>query len=184
MSQKMAVGGADEYICHTRVMASGLGVSAVVDPKYPTNSAMGAMTKALELFTAKYPESQWKNAAKTADLSVPGLSELVNQYYNEGNVDKVKAIQSDLDDTKGILENNINQLLDRGEKLETLEQTTITLETDAHVFRGQAEEMNMCCCCKCSCLANTCPGYCTKVPSCCEPIRVPCQNFCKACVIL
>jgi len=59
--------------------------------------------------------------------------------------DKIMKIQKDLDATKDILVKSIDQLLERGEKLETLAQKSNDLSFQSKVFLEKSESLNSCC---------------------------------------
>lgn len=156
----------EEYMCHTRIMNSGLVAATIVDTKYPSNAAFALLTKGLELFTTQYSDSQWAKE-KEGYLPVTGMADVLKEYADATAVDKISAIQQDLNETKVILQDNIANLMERGDQLENLETTVESLEHEAKVMRTQAEEINTCCCCKCACLAN-----------------IPCCASCSRCTIL
>ncbi len=51
----------------------------------------------------------------------------------------------ELDETKDILVKSIDQLLERGEKLESLAEKSNDLSFHSKAFMKQAESMNSCC---------------------------------------
>ena len=60
---------------------------------------------------------------------------------NNKPVDKVKVIQQQLDETTGIMQQNIRDMIDRGEKLTVLEDKAIDLEKNASGFAKSAKTL-------------------------------------------
>jgi len=54
-------------------------------------------------------------------------------------------IQNDLDKTKDIIINSMQQLMDRGERLEVLAQRSEDLSFQSKVFLEKSQDMNRCC---------------------------------------
>eukprot|EP01120_Amphizonella_sp_Union-15-10_P015100 TRINITY_DN7652_c0_g1_i1.p1 TRINITY_DN7652_c0_g1~~TRINITY_DN7652_c0_g1_i1.p1 ORF type:complete len:202 (-),score=26.03 TRINITY_DN7652_c0_g1_i1:121-726(-) len=134
-----------EYICYSRVTAEGLGVVAVADEEYPKRVAFDFLRKASELFTSKQSLDSWSKIDKDTNFTVPGMQELFNQYQNPKEADKIMKIQSDIDETKNVLLKSIDNLLERGQKLEDLAQKSNDLSFQSKAFVNQAEKMNKCC---------------------------------------
>jgi len=70
----------------------------------------------------------------------PQLKKLMVQYSSE-QVDKISQINSELEDVKTIMQENIDRVIQRGENLEDLAETTSQLETDAAGFRTRAVQL-------------------------------------------
>ena len=60
-------------------------------------------------------------------------------------------MQAALDDVKNIMVNNIEKVLERGEKLELLVDKTEHLNQQAFVFQNQVRYMSLCLC-LCACV--------------------------------
>lgn len=59
--------------------------------------------------------------------------------------DKLTKIQRDLDDTKVVLHQTIESMLNRGEKLENLVDKSSDLSMASQMFYKQARKTNSCC---------------------------------------
>ena len=59
--------------------------------------------------------------------------------------DKLTKIQRDLDDTKVVLHQTIESMLNRGEKLENLVDKSSDLSMASQLFYKQARKTNSCC---------------------------------------
>eukprot|EP01125_Pyxidicula_operculata_P020761 TRINITY_DN7763_c0_g1_i1.p1 TRINITY_DN7763_c0_g1~~TRINITY_DN7763_c0_g1_i1.p1 ORF type:complete len:214 (-),score=18.48 TRINITY_DN7763_c0_g1_i1:91-732(-) len=59
-------------------------------------------------------------------------------YSNQNEVDKISAIKTELEDVKGIMRENIEKVVQRGDNLAALEESTTKLEADASLFKTRA----------------------------------------------
>jgi len=141
------------FTCHYMILESGLSPCAITDTEYPTNTAREFLSRAQGIFKKTVNESQWK---KDGVDTVVGMKELFEEFQSPEKVNKVYAIQKDVDDTKEIMQKNIQSMMERGEKIDQLDQTTQDIEFEAKKFHDTAVQLNTCCCCKCAFCANKC----------------------------
>ena len=134
-----------EYLCHTRVLNNRLAIAVLADQEYPTRVAFGLIQEALDLFNKAYAEDKWSKFTSDQALNVPGLDEILTKFQKPEEADKIMKIQKQLDETKDILRQNIEQLLNRGEKLETLAQQSADLSYQSKAFMTKSEQLNSCC---------------------------------------
>ena len=104
-----------------------------------------------EIYTAivARPDSGKWLAETVVDVQVPSVSEvctqLVKKYQNPAEADKIMKIQKDLDDTKAILIQSMDKLLDRGEALNSLAAKSDDLSFQSKIFLDQSAGLNSCC---------------------------------------
>lgn len=134
-----------EYMCHTRVCNNRLAVAVLADQEYPTRVAFGLIQEVLDLFNKAYSEDKWSKLTSDQSLPVQGLDEIVAKFQKPEEADKIMKIQKQLDETKDILRQNIDQLLNRGEKLETLAAQSADLSYQSKAFMTKSEQLNSCC---------------------------------------
>jgi len=103
------------------------------------------LVKATEKFQAAVSESQWASLSADTHFTVEGLPELLKEYQDPAKADKITAIKKDLDDTSQIVMKSIDQLLERGEKLEDLVDRSEDLSFQSKAFAKKAEDLNSCC---------------------------------------
>eukprot|EP01124_Arcella_intermedia_P012779 TRINITY_DN1914_c0_g1_i1.p1 TRINITY_DN1914_c0_g1~~TRINITY_DN1914_c0_g1_i1.p1 ORF type:complete len:200 (-),score=43.55 TRINITY_DN1914_c0_g1_i1:19-618(-) len=134
-----------EFLCHCRVLDSRLAVVAVCDEEYPVYVAFNLMKEALELFLKKYKEDAWSSPTTDQNLPLPGMDELIKKYQDPTEADKILKIKKDLDETKEIVMKTMDQLLERGEKLDNLIDLSNDLSFQSKAFAKKSEELNSCC---------------------------------------
>uniref|UniRef100_A0A8W8NRQ7 Synaptobrevin-like protein YKT6 n=1 Tax=Magallana gigas TaxID=29159 RepID=A0A8W8NRQ7_MAGGI len=108
-----------EYICHVYVRSDCLTGLVIADHEYPQRVAHTLINKVLEEFTGKVPKSQWPTANQSR-IVYGELSGYLQKYQDPKQADSMTKIQSELDETKIILYDTIEKILERGEKLEDM----------------------------------------------------------------
>ncbi|KAL8444403.1 hypothetical protein Emag_005498 [Eimeria magna] len=90
---------------------------------------------------------QWE--ALTEDVKganmLPECADLLKKYQNPLEADKLLKVQRDLDEVKDVMLKNIEELLQRGEKLDDLMQRSEDLSNTSYQFYRQAKKTNSCC---------------------------------------
>ena len=123
--------------------ADGLCACATVDKEYPPRVAFSLLTKVMEEFTAEFPG--WLKETRNEALLWPALDQAVVKYQDPSEADQIMRIQRNLDETKDILHNTIDTVLERGEKLEDLVDRSGELSQQSKLFYKQAKRTNSCC---------------------------------------
>jgi synaptobrevin family protein YKT6 len=75
----------------------------------------------------------------------PDLDEAVLKYQDPSAADQIMRIQRNLDETREVLHNTIEQVLQRGERLEDLVERSGELSGQSKLFYKQAKRANSCC---------------------------------------
>jgi len=134
----------DEYSCHCYVRPDSLAAVVCTDAEYPARVAHSLASKVLDDFADKVPSSQWtKNEAES--IQFPPLPIYLHKFQNPAEADAMTKLQNELDETKIILHDNIEKILDRGEKLDDLVAKSEGLSFQSKAFYKQASKTNSCC---------------------------------------
>ena len=121
----------------------GLCGCVTCDAEYPQRVAFSILTKILEEFDAAIPS--WKGERRPESVSWPPLEQNLQKYQDPANADQIMRIQRNLDDTREVLHNTIDNVLARGEKLEDLVDRSTELSAQSKMFYKQAKKANSCC---------------------------------------
>ena len=132
-----------EYFCHVHVRRDGLAGIVVADQEYPPRVAFALLSKLTEEYD-KETHGDWKNASGSPQDWPPLLTAL-QEYQDPSKADKISAIQKELDETTAVLSKTIDNVLERGEKLDDLVDKSQELSTKSRVFYKQAKKTNSCC---------------------------------------
>lgn len=131
-------------MCHVYVRRDGLAGVVVGDHEYQQRVAHTLINKILDEFTTKYSSSQWP-VLKESSVDFPQLPEYLQKYQNPKEADAMTKIQTELDETKIILHNTIEAVLQRGEKLDDLVEKSEGLSMQSKAFYKTAKKTNQCC---------------------------------------
>ncbi|XP_076232588.1 YKT6 v-SNARE homolog isoform X1 [Calliopsis andreniformis] len=133
-----------DYMCHVYVRADNLSAVLISDHEYPRRVAHTLITKVMDEFATKYPQSTWENLSEpTIDFSQINI--YLAKYQNPNEADALTKMQNDLDETKIILHNTLEAVLQRGEKLDDLVSKSEGLSAQSKAFYKTARKTNSCC---------------------------------------
>ncbi|XP_064556102.1 synaptobrevin homolog YKT6 [Drosophila montana] len=134
----------DAYMCHVYVRADNLAGVLIADHEYPHRVAHTLITKILDDFAAKVSADQWQNGTE-ATIAFDSLPAFLAKYQDPKEADPITKMQTDLDETKIILKNTIESVLERGEKLEDMVTKSEQLSMQSKAFYKTAKKTNSCC---------------------------------------
>lgn len=134
----------DAYMCHVYVRADNLGAVLIADHEYPQRVAHTLLTKVLDDFTAKIPAEQWPTGTESS-IGFTQLPAYLSKYQDPREADALTKMQNDLDETKIILKNTIEAVLERGEKLDDMVIKSENLSIQSKAFYKTAKKTNSCC---------------------------------------
>ncbi len=142
-------GKVGDFIGYIHSRMSGFSTVLITDQDYPSRIAFNILQK----ISSDFEEyNNWKSRTfdeVTKDYELDHMylkyfKKYVSEYQDPIKTDKILQIKKDLEETKTIMLNSIDSLLDRGEKLEKLVEQTDLLSGEAKIFYKKAEGMNCC----------------------------------------
>ena len=128
------------YRVHAHVRADGLAATATGDAEYPARAAFSLLAQALAEFERASPG--WRTGL---ERDWPPLAEHLRRARDPKAYDRIAKIQGDLDETTDVLHKTIDNLLERGEKLDSLVERSDDLSKQSKMFYKQARKTNSCC---------------------------------------
>lgn len=131
-------------MCHVYVRSDSLAGVVVSDHEYPSRVAHTLLNKVLDDFASKIPAHTWSCLVEST-CQYQGLEVYLAKYQVPTEADAMTKIQADLDETKIILHNTIEAVLERGEKLDDLVAKSEDLSTQSKTFYKTARKTNQCC---------------------------------------
>lgn len=108
----------------------------ITDDEYPKLVAQQVLSKIADEFLAKYPRSAFTNASANS-LPYPELKTYITKYQDPQQADSIMKIQKELDETKIVLHDTINAVLQRGEKIDDLVAKSDGLSAQSKMFYTQ-----------------------------------------------
>ncbi|DAZ95219.1 TPA: hypothetical protein N0F65_003454 [Lagenidium giganteum] len=133
----------EEYTCHVHVRRDGLAGIVVADEEYPPRVAFALLNKLLEDYE-KETKGSWKTQGGQPQEWAP-MTKALQEYQDPSKADKIAAIQKELDETTAVLSKTIDNVLERGERLDDLVSKSQDLSSQSKVFYKQAKKTNSCC---------------------------------------
>jgi len=132
------------FLCHTYVRADGLSGVLVADKDYPLRVAFSLLSKTMTDYEGKVG-NKWKDVTKDLEQEPVFMVADLAKYQNPTEADKLSKVQKSLDEVKDIMQRNIEEVLKRGETLESLMDKSADLSTVSVQFYNKAKKTNQCC---------------------------------------
>uniref|UniRef100_A0A672UK30 YKT6 v-SNARE homolog n=1 Tax=Strigops habroptila TaxID=2489341 RepID=A0A672UK30_STRHB len=133
-----------EYLCHVYVRNDGLAGVVIADNEYPPRVCFTLLDKVLDEFSRQVSRADWPSGSP-ATISYAALDGYLSKYQNPRDADPMTKVQAELDETKIILHNTMESLLERGEKLDDLVSKSEVLGAQSKAFYKTARKQNSCC---------------------------------------
>ena len=128
------------YRVHAHVRAAGLAATATCAAAYPARAAFSLLAQARAEFARASPG--WRRGLEG---DWPPRAEHLRRARDPKAYDRIAKIQGDLDETTDVLHKTIDNLLERGEKLDSLVERSDDLSKQSKMFYKQARKTNSCC---------------------------------------
>jgi len=133
------------YKCHCYRKINGLAGIVISDNEYPDRVAHSLVSRVLSEFEKKFQNDTWNKVEKDENFDFPKNAELLQEYQDPKEADKYMKIQQNLDDIKEIMHKNLEEILRRGETLDTLLQKSTDIGEVSKMFHQKAKKNNQCC---------------------------------------
>jgi len=141
---RQTVGLSDNpFLVHVYVRYDGLAGVVVTQKDYNVRVAYSLINKMMHDYEQQYPA--WKRINADQDVEPAAMKKDIQLYQNPAEADKLTAIQKNLDEVKDIMHKNIEQVLNRGETLDSLMEKSDDLSVTSHAFYKNAKKQNQCC---------------------------------------
>lgn len=147
-----------EYVGHVYVRPEGVAGVLITDKAYPIRPAYTLLNKVCEDFLSQHSLAHTTQLAAAAAAAAqrgepapsgasvfPELAGYLAKYQNPHEADALMKVQQELDETKIILQQSIENVLQRGEKLDALVDKSEALTYSSKTFYKQAKKTNSCC---------------------------------------
>eukprot|EP00088_Acartia_fossae_P029240 TRINITY_DN3009_c0_g1_i12.p1 TRINITY_DN3009_c0_g1~~TRINITY_DN3009_c0_g1_i12.p1 ORF type:complete len:202 (-),score=37.15 TRINITY_DN3009_c0_g1_i12:352-957(-) len=134
-----------EYYCHAFVRGDSLTGVCFSDHEYPPRVAHTMLVRVLEDFAGQVTQPEWTVGTEVAGKFNGQLEAYLAKFQDPAKSDATSRLQADLDETKIILHNTIEAVLERGEKLDDLVDKSEALSLQSKAFYKTARKTNSCC---------------------------------------
>ncbi|XP_015421638.1 PREDICTED: synaptobrevin homolog YKT6 [Myotis davidii] len=128
---------------NTRVVSRGGGRAARCSPggRAPRRTLL---EKVLDDFSKQVDRIDWP-VGSPAMIHYTALDGYLSTYQSPREADPMSKVQYELDETKIILHNTMESLLERGEKIDDLVSKSEVLGIHSKAFYKTARKQNLCC---------------------------------------
>ncbi|CCW62065.1 unnamed protein product [Phytomonas sp. EM1] len=125
----------------------GLVAIAISDVEYTGRVAFTLLSDILPLFQNTF-RGKYSNVDGKPDNFLPWqhLQDTLVKYQKPEEVDKILKIKKDIEDTKVVMYNAIDQIIERGNKIDDLVAKSEDLGMASKTFYSQAKKTNSGCC--------------------------------------
>ncbi|KAJ2491376.1 palmitoyltransferase [Coemansia sp. RSA 2050] len=142
VGQRQAVEENDNFAYAYRSLPN-LCAIVITDREYPSRVALGLAAKMIDEYTKVHDGRFIDSAQGKAGFAV--LKEFIGKYQDPKQADSIMKLQQELDETKVVLHNTMESLLERGEKLDALIERSNQLSSQSKMFYKTAKKTNSCC---------------------------------------
>jgi synaptobrevin family protein YKT6 len=114
----------------------------ITDIEYPKLVAHSLLKKVVEQFVTKYPRTAYANFTEgSPQLQMPELKDYMQKYQDPNQADSILKIQKELDETKIVMKQTIESVLERGEKIDDLVAKSDGLSAQSKMFYTQVRSV-------------------------------------------
>lgn len=144
LGDKLAV-EENDYICYSKMYSNGMCVCVITDKEYPGRVAFTLASLVMKSFGEEHDVDEYSIIEKDSNLSLGFMKQYLREYQNPEAADQFMKIEKDLDDVKDVLHNTLDDLLQRGENINTLIEKSDDLSATSKTFLFKAQKQNACC---------------------------------------
>lgn len=132
----------DKYIYHT-LNEDNFTYLCLTDGDYPKRTAMAFLEDIKQSFTQRYPFDQRIKAISYGfNDSFSDVLTKKMAYFNENSLDpKMARIRNDAKATLGIMEENLESIMERGEKIELLVKKATNLNVESSGLKQRSNAL-------------------------------------------
>lgn len=135
------------HVVYAYATLDGVVAIGVSDIEYNSRVAFTLLTELVPQFQQTF-RGKFESIETRQDdfLPWPVLEVTLEKYQNPEEVDKILRIKRDIEDTKVIMYNAIDQIIERGQKIDDLVAQSEDLGIASKTFYNQAKQTNSGCC--------------------------------------
>eukprot|EP01061_Rhynchopus_euleeides_P013310 TRINITY_DN23253_c0_g1_i1.p2 TRINITY_DN23253_c0_g1~~TRINITY_DN23253_c0_g1_i1.p2 ORF type:complete len:204 (+),score=79.96 TRINITY_DN23253_c0_g1_i1:65-676(+) len=136
----------EDYRVYSYARDDGLACVACCNDKYPDRVALSLVTQTLVEFGEKH-QGKYNGASLTDGcLQDADVEKKMKKFQNPAEADQVLKIQRELEEVQTLMLQNLDKVLERGEKVSDLVDQTSDLSQTSKAFYKTAKKTNKGCC--------------------------------------
>jgi len=133
-------------MAHTWIHPQKIAGIILCGPDYPMRVAYQLISEVIRLFMDKMA-GKWENQLADVCLNneFPEADDMLKKFQNPQEADKISKIEKDLEEVKQMVVLSMDDILKRGENLDSLMQKSNDLSSSSAQFYRTAKKNNQCC---------------------------------------
>lgn len=135
----------EPHVIFAQASGDGLVAVAVCDNEYNARVAFTMLGQVLQDFQQTF-RGKYQRPVGDNFIQWPELQNTLTKYQNPEEADKILKIKKEIEETKVIMYDAIDKILERGEKIDNLVQKSDDLGMASKSFYTQAKKTNSGCC--------------------------------------
>lgn len=124
--------------------SDGLCCVVLIDDTYPQRVAHGLVSEMLVEFSQLH-SGRWEGLQQDVTMPFAKGDELLAKFQDPEKADKLTKIRSDIEEVKNLAMKTLDDLMNRGEKLDDLVAKSNDLNAMSKKFYTDAKKNNQCC---------------------------------------
>lgn len=133
------------YHCHGYCEPKGRVVATMVSaPDYPAATVYALLRQLVRKFQQQHGGVLESTPTEDAALDFPALREFISNFQDPAAADKVPQIKKELDDTTAVLYKTLDQVLHRGQSLESIMENSNDLSSASMAFYKTSKRSRCC----------------------------------------
>lgn len=140
---RVSVDASSSHVYHIYIQ-HGIAYLCLTDRVYPKRLAYSCLDDVAAAFTRDYPADHVARVSRPYELIrfTNTLQRLKRSFQDVRAKQNIERLQADLVDVTNIMTANINELLERGTKLEKMSLLSTNLSQDARRYVKDAQQLN------------------------------------------
>ena len=129
--------------------SNGLAGVVICDEDYEKRVALNLLHRCMEMYENAPSNWDWSTYEKDRKQPDTGIQEILTKYQTPHDVDSIAKITKDLEETKTVLHESIDKMLERGEKIDKIVEKSQDLSRQSKQFYRKSKKLNSWCgsCC-------------------------------------
>lgn len=132
-----------DYIINVKPYSNDLSIIMITNHKYSNSTLINFFHDISKICNQKI--NLWNKVAEDQDIDFPEFKDIIIKYSDINNVDKISIINNQLDQSRIILIDSIQKVINRGEKIDDLIIKSEDLEIISDIYIRKTKNLNSCC---------------------------------------
>ena len=134
----------DQHVAYSQCSPDGICTIAICDDQYNDRVAFSLVAQVMNDFNASY-RGKWEDETADNAIQWKELDSTLEKYQKPEEADKILKIKAEIEETKTVMYDAIDKLLERGEKIDNLVARSDDLGSATKTFYSSAKQTNSCC---------------------------------------